>query len=115
MSGQLPGVGNTGQEFVSPGTRFVADEKKATVVPATSMAGSVLARLPCSPLLLTLTRTVVPAARLRTKTSGQTPGTSSKKGGQVLVSPSTRLLAIESKVTRLPSPLMPGSKVVPPR
>src|SRR4051812_9630934 len=107
MSGQLPGAGKTGQLLVSPGTRLVADEKKATVVPATSIAGSVLARLPCSPSLLTLTRAVVPAARSRTNTSGQAPGVSSKKGGQRFVSPSTRLVATESKVTSRPSPLTP--------
>src|SRR5262249_23108146 len=117
MSGHVPGVRKPGQVLVSPNTRFDAEEKKATVVPDVSIAGSVLARLPCPPSSFTLRRVVGPAARLRTNTSGHSPGRSgsSKNGGHELVSSGTRFVASESNVTRFPSPLIDGGATVPPR
>ena len=82
--------------LVSPATRLDASLEKATYRPSGVMSG---ARLPppatvasqpvaWPPLLFTLTRSVVPACRSRTKTSLQP-----------LVSPDTRLVASESKAT----------------
>jgi hypothetical protein len=55
--------------FVSPGTRLVADDSKATKRPSPLSAGPVLAPFPGLPLLSTLTTCVLPLARSRTKTS----------------------------------------------
>src|SRR6266516_4102455 len=83
--------------FVSPGTRFVAREVNATKRPSALTDGSRLKPSACLPLLLTLTRSVSPLARSRTKTSIA-----------ALVSPPTRLAAIESKATTSPSALTAG-------
>src|SRR6266536_2652886 len=83
--------------FVSPGTRFVAPEVNATKRPSALTDGSRLKPSACLPLLRTLTRSVSPLARSRTKTSIA-----------ALVSPPTRLAAIESKATTSPSALTAG-------
>src|SRR6266550_2456689 len=83
--------------LVSPGTRFVAPEVNATKRPSALTDGSRLKPSACLPLLLTLTRSVLPLARSRTKTSIA-----------ALVSPPTRLVAIESKATTSPSGLTAG-------
>src|SRR5262249_43927384 len=107
ISGQWPSLnvtaGNT-QLLVSFGTRLDAAEKNATRGPSPLMAGSVLASFACAPALLTLTRSVVPVCRSRTNTS-VVP----------LVSPGTRLLAVEVKATKRPSVLIAtlGLRVLP--
>ena len=58
------------QVLVSHGPRFDARVRNATALPSPLIAGSVLASLDCPPVLLMLTRTVVPVTRLRTKMSG---------------------------------------------
>lgn len=45
------------QVLVSPGPRFEARVKNATVAPSPLIAGSMLTSLDCPPVLLTLTRT----------------------------------------------------------
>jgi len=59
---------------VSPATRLDVAEKNATTLPSPLMAGSVLASLAWPPGLSRLTRSVVPACRFQTNTSGQLPG-----------------------------------------
>src|SRR5256885_1385746 len=78
--------------FPSPAARLAAPEWKATKGPSAEIGGAKLAPLACAPWELTLTRVVLPVLRSRTKTS-PTP----------FVSPATRLLAVESKVTKRPS------------
>jgi hypothetical protein len=79
--------------LVSPGTRLVADDAKATKRPSPLTAGPVLLPFACLPLLLTLTRWVLPLARSRTTTSTAP-----------LLSPPTRLVAAESNATTSPLP-----------
>lgn len=87
---------------MSPDTRFVALEANATYRPSTLMAGCALAPLPWAPVLDTLIRVVAPVNRSFTKMS-LAP----------LVSPETRLLALDWKATRRPSSEIEGSTEVP--
>ncbi len=56
MSGHDPGWEKSGHVFVSPATRFDADEKKATNRPLALIAGQKLLPSPCAPLAVTLMR-----------------------------------------------------------
>jgi len=78
--------------LVSPPTRSVASDEKATAVPA--LVNEACHEFPSdsAPPSVRLTRAVVPSERLWTKTS-RLP----------LVSPATRLVAAESKATFCPS------------
>src|SRR5438270_261408 len=78
--------------FGSPATRLLALDRNATNRPSAEIDAAKLSPLACAPWELTLTRLVLPVLRSRTKTS-PTP----------FVSPPTRLLAVESKVTKRPS------------
>jgi hypothetical protein len=88
--------------LVSLATRLVADDWKATNKALALIAGVPLAPLPCAPLVDTLIRVVCPAATSRRNISPT-----------ALVSPVTRFVAVESKATKRPSPLM-LEKVLPP-
>ena len=115
MSAQFPGNEETGQTFVSFGTRFPAAEKNATSAPSSLIAGSTERSFACAPSALTLNLVVVPATRSRTKTSGHDPGGSSKNSGHVFVSPSTRLVDDDEKATNRPFGVMSGpSRAEPP-
>src|SRR5262245_46711283 len=94
-SGQEPGALKTcGHVFVSPATRFVDEEKNATNRPSGVIcgrlttsprtAGSGELPSPCVPALFTLTRSVVPSTRSRTKMSLRS-----------FVSPATRFVALD--------------------
>jgi hypothetical protein len=88
--------------FVSPATRFVAALRNATYAPSDDMAEGELRplkKLPCTPAELTLTRSVVPATRSRTKMSAF-----------AFVSLGTRLLARLVKATKRPSDEMAGRR-----
>src|SRR5690606_34511413 len=74
----------SGWRFVSPGTRLVARDSNTTNRPSGLMVGAWLVPSACAPLLETDTRSVVPVARSRTKTSTRP-----------LVSPGTRFVAFE--------------------
>ena len=76
------------QQSLSPATRLRASELNATMRPSAEIAGSSLKPLPCPPVDDTLTRSVVPVFRSRTKMSSAP-----------FVSPATRLLAYETKAT----------------
>src|SRR5439155_797933 len=84
--------------FVSPPTRFEANEPKATKRPSAEIDGPPLMSFPSMPAELTLTRVVVPVSRSRTKTS-ETP----------FVSPPTRFEASETKATKRPAAEIDGS------
>src|SRR5205085_986013 len=88
--------------FVSPATRLLATESKATKRPSAEIAGRKVAPLPCAPCESTLTRLVLPVLRSRTKTSLT-----------AFVSPATRLLADERKATKRPSGEIAGSLLPP--
>lgn len=94
------------------GSSPATEELKATNRPSDDMAGQVAqaTRHPsiCAPFDATDTRTVVPRARSRTKTSGQFSSTLSKSQSHALVSPGTRFEAAETKATKRPSPEMAG-------
>ena len=81
----------SGSPFVSPATRFVAADVKATYRPSSLIDGSVLAPSGGAPAPR-LTSCVVPLAWSRTKMS-LTPS----------VSPATRLSAVDSNATYRPS------------
>src|SRR5205814_1751554 len=83
--------------LLSPTTRSVAAELKATKLPSALIAGPY--RLPFVSVLeeSTLTRSVVPVCRSWTNTSMEP-----------LVSPGTRLAASEAKATKRPSALIAG-------
>src|SRR5439155_233563 len=86
--------------LVSPGTRWVAREEKATKRPSALIAGLLRVSPPLFasfPALSTFTRSVVPVRRSWTNTS-TTP----------LVSPGTRLVAPEMKTTNRPLALSDG-------
>ncbi len=90
--------------FVSPATRLPALDLKTTKRPSALMVGTTLAPLPWVPSLATDTRAVegvqpadAPKQVSRTKMSRN-----------ALVSPTTRLLASESKPTNRPSELSAG-------
>src|SRR4026209_1948662 len=98
MSGQFPGkLEKSGQTFVSSKASAAADQN-ATTRPSSLMTGSELRSSAWEPSGKTLTLVVIPAARSRTKASGQVPG-SSKNSGHVFVSPGTRFVAEEKNVT----------------
>src|SRR5438552_3772355 len=78
--------------FVSPPTRLLALDRNATKRPSAEIGAAKLSPLACAPWELTLTRVVLPVLRSRTKTSPT-----------VFVSPPTRVVAVESKVTKRPS------------
>ena len=82
---------------MSPGTRLVAVETKATKRPSALMATTPLPPFPWFPVLSTLTRSVVPVCRSWTNTS-EVP----------LVSPGTRLVDLELKATKRPLALIKG-------
>ena len=86
--------------LVSPATRLVARESKATKRPSPLMVARALKKSPWLPALSTLTLSVVPVWRSRTKMS-KTP----------LVSPATRLVASESKAMKRTSSLMALEKL----
>jgi hypothetical protein len=81
-------------------SRFVASDSKATIMPSALMAGRALGRFPAPPGP-TLTHSVVPVRRSRTKTWRipvvQAPGPAG-----------TRVAAVESKATKRPSALTAG-------
>jgi hypothetical protein len=77
--------------LVSPGTRLVADDEKETKRPSPLRSGPLLLPFASLPLLVTLTRWVLPLARSRTNTSTAP-----------LLSPPTRLVAAESNATTSP-------------
>ena len=74
--------------LVSPATRFGALDSQATWLPSALIAGSKLALLAWPPRVLTLTRSVVPVWRSRTKMSSRP-----------LVSPATRFDPKDWKAT----------------
>jgi len=80
--------------FVSPDTRFVADDWNVMYRPSSLMDGSRLAAFAWAPLVATETRVVDPAWRSRTNTSETE-----------FVSRVTRLVAEEVKTAKRPSPL----------
>ena len=85
---------------MSPGTRLLASEMKATKRPSALSAGGPrnhASRFPCMPSLATLTRSVIPVCRSRTNTSSA-----------LLLSPGTRLEADDLKATKRPSALSAG-------
>lgn len=88
--------------LVSPTTRLVAVDSKATVSPSGLSDGARLGPLACIPPAPTLTRVVVPPCRSRTNTS-VTP----------LVSFGTRLLAAEANATKRPPKRTDGSVLGP--
>jgi hypothetical protein len=92
--------------LVSPGTRFVANDSNATLVPSPLIAGpsSALELLPLAwfPALSTLTRVIALVAEFTTKTSPV-----------LFVSPGTRSVPAASKATRLPSALTSGLPLPP--
>src|SRR5437762_4951613 len=88
-------------QLVSPATRLVAYDSKATKRPSALIEGLPLEPLPSVPALLTLTRSVVPVHRSRTNTSCHP-----------LVSPATRLVESEVKATKRPSALIAGPSPV---
>ena len=87
--------------LVSPATRLLASEEKATTRPSALMAGldrmpmKPLGPLPSCPRLLTLTRSVLPVRRSRTKMSAVS-----------FVSPGTRSVARDENATNRPSGVM---------
>jgi len=83
---------------VSPATRFVAADRKATVPPSPEMSGCSEAAFGWDPSLATPTRPVVPASRSRTNASA-TP----------LVSPGTRFEATDTNATLRPLPEIDGA------
>ena len=89
--------------FVSPATKLVASDSKATKRPSGLIDGAPLSLLASPPAVSTETRTVLgvhpaaPAQVSRTKTSKT-----------ALVSPATRLMASDSKATKRPSALIEG-------
>lgn len=89
--------------LLSPGTRLVDNESNATKRPSTLISGCWLRLFPCVPSLATLARSVVPVWRSRTKTSGEP-----------LVSPGTRLQALDRKATKRASPLTNASPALSP-
>lgn len=78
--------------LVSPGTRLLASDQKATKRPSAEIRGAPLSSLPGLFPESTLTRLVTPAATSRTRTS-PTPGRP----------PGTRLVAPDAKAIRFPS------------
>jgi hypothetical protein len=94
---------NTSSErLVSPGTRFVAREVKATTRPSAERLGQTLYPLACRPRGPRLTRRLVPARTSRTKMSNSP-----------LVSPATRLVEVEQKATTRPSAESEGRMLNP--
>jgi hypothetical protein len=94
---------------VPPGTRLVACDVNATKRPVALIAPSVLSLSPSAPSIATETRVVdgmQPAGALahvsRTKMSVRP-----------FMSPGTRFVAADSKVTKRPSPLIEGRKLWP--
>src|SRR5205807_2763028 len=83
-----------------PGRRLLAADAKTTNLPSALMPGLKLPALPCVPSVATLTRSVWPLPRSRTKTP-VTP----------LVSPATRFDESDSKAMTLPSPDTAGGAV----
>src|SRR5437773_6002201 len=77
--------------FVSPGTRLLAKEEKATYLPPALIDAAELDEFPCSPVDETLTRSVVPVWRSRTKMSSAP-----------FVSSGTRLGADDTKEMKRP-------------
>jgi hypothetical protein len=88
--------------FVSPATKFVASLSKATYRPSVESDGKKLAPSPSMFPELTLTRSVVPVTRSRTKTS-KVP----------FVSFATRFEASLSKAMNRPSREITGRKLLP--
>ena len=88
-------MNTSGRPLLSPVTRFVASDSKVSHAPSHGMFGLRLSPLPCVPVGLVDMRRIVFAARSATKTSF-TP----------LVSPGTRLFALDSKNTKRPSSVM---------
>src|SRR5439155_1662799 len=86
--------------FVSPATRLVAPEAKATQRPVAESEGTKLPELPWAPAESTDTRTVCPVLRSCTKTSAAS-----------FVSPATRLVAPEAKATHRPLAESEGTKL----
>src|ERR671919_445204 len=79
-------------------TRFGASELNTTKRPFGDIEVGRLVPVPCSPVELTLTRSVVPLSRSYTKVSTS-----------LLVSPGTSFAAFEENATNRPSPLITGS------
>src|SRR5581483_4016880 len=87
--------------FVSPGTRLDADELNTTTCPLAEIAAKPLPAFAWAPVDETLTRVVIPVCRSRTNTSCAP-----------LVSPGTRLDAVESNSTYRPSAEMPAGPLL---
>src|SRR5687767_8561201 len=83
-----------------PASRLLAADSNTTNRPSALIPGRKLPLLPCAPSVATLTRSVWPVPRSRTKMS-VTP----------FVSPFTRLEESDSKATRLPSAETAGGAV----
>jgi hypothetical protein len=90
--------------FVSPRTRLLATDSNATKRPSALIAGDSLPPSAWVPSEATLTRVVVPLCRSWTKMSEQAKG-------QGLVSPGTRLEAVDQKAMKRPSPLIAGVRL----
>src|SRR5438874_1644352 len=87
--------------FVSPATRLVANDWKATTRPVAESEGLELVSLPWVPAESTDTRTVCPVLRSCTKTSRYS-----------FVSPATRLVANDWKATTRPVAEIEGLKLL---
>ena len=99
MSTQLPSDSSPqAQVRSSPITRLSANEANTTKRPSAETLGLTLTPLPCTPSLLTLTRSMTFVCRSMTKIS-VTP----------LVSPATSVLADDEKAIELPSAEIQGS------
>src|SRR6185436_19592667 len=86
--------------FVSPATRFEAGLSNATKRPSAEIEGEELTEFPCAPPVATLTRSVVPLWRSRTKMSGF-----------AFVSPTTRFVAQPVNATNRPSAEIEDSRL----
>src|ERR671924_395 len=100
--GSGPRTKTSPKPLVSPPTKLEAKEWKATKRPSAEIEGEKLARFPCAPAELTLTRFVLPVLRSRTKTS-LTP----------LVSPPNRFESKEQRATKRP-PAEIEARALPP-
>src|SRR5919106_1428403 len=87
-------------EVLPGGTRLLAKEVKATV-PLLATEGAKLNRFPWAPVSARLAR-ITPVAALHTNTSAE-----------LLTSPATRLVALDSKATHRPLGLMAGVSLSP--
>ncbi len=90
--------------FVSPGTRFVANEENAMNRPSALIEGEKAPKFASAPSFVTLTRLVMPVVMSRTKTSWS-----------LLVSLRTRFVHVDANATKRPSDEMAGDELAPPK